>query len=138
MTDSDVITNGFVFGEWDAPVTDDHTPLGSTPVDLPCVWCQEPIQDGDNGRIATLFLWGGVPVGGHIEHRECSLRNAMGGIGHLVDHGRYCHDIGPDAGLSRRHSSLMTWDFFQETRLQPTAKEQEIWRRRVDEAHKEE
>jgi hypothetical protein len=45
-------------------------------------------------------------------HRECGLRMALGGIGHLVDHALWCgerHD--PDAGLTYRESALMvaTW-----------------------------
>lgn len=42
-------------------------------------------------------------------HRECGLREVMGGIGHLIAHEYWCtqkHD--PDAGLSYRHSALLT------------------------------
>lgn len=41
-------------------------------------------------------------------HRECSLRNVMGGIGHLIAHDYWCterHD--PDAGLTYRQSALL-------------------------------
>ena len=42
-------------------------------------------------------------------HRECSLREVLGGIGHLVAHEYWClqkHD--PDAGLTYHQSALLT------------------------------
>jgi hypothetical protein len=57
--------------------------------------------DGDNGAV--------MPTG-FVQHRECSLRAVWGGIGHHVDHERYCHgELGPDAGLSYRESALLVW-----------------------------
>ena len=47
-------------------------------------------------------------------HRECSLREVLGGIGHLLDHEYYCrerHD--PDAGLTYHESALMVWQWVQ-------------------------
>lgn len=41
-------------------------------------------------------------------HRACSLRSALGGIGHLLAHDYWCtqrHD--PDAGLTYRQSALL-------------------------------
>lgn len=41
-------------------------------------------------------------------HRECRLRNALGGIGHLMDHAHFClemHD--PDAGMTYRESAKL-------------------------------
>lgn len=112
---------GMVFGHWDAPATDDDEPIAA-PVGNICMYCKEAIQLGDNGRITPM---------GQIEHRECSLRAVMGGIGHLVDHDRYCRDLGPDAGLGFRQSSLLVWEFFQRTRLRPTHEELATWRARV-------
>jgi hypothetical protein len=93
------------FGRWDAPITD-----GADWIDVPlgrmCVWCREPFQPGDSGAI--------MPAG-HAEHKECSLRNVMGGIGHHVNHARYCHgELGPDAGLSRRKSAMLVWGLIVE------------------------
>lgn len=97
---------GQVFGTWDAPATDDDIPI-PTPVGETCIWCQTRVQEGDNGRISPL---------GQIEHRECSLRGVVGGIGHHVDHERYCHgDLGPDAGLSFRASAMLVWNWWQLT-----------------------
>jgi hypothetical protein len=104
------IPRGYVFGEWDALVTDDDVAI-PTPVGNICVWCQEAVQEGDNGRIAPT---------GFTEHRECSLRGVVGGIGHLVDHERYCHSEGPDAGLSYRTSAMMVWNLWQLTEGNPT------------------
>jgi hypothetical protein len=87
------------FGSWDAPLTDQ-----AEWVDVPaglCMHCREPFRDGDNGAV--------MPTG-FAQHRECALRSVTGGIGHHVDHGRYCHgEAGPDAGLSFRASALLVW-----------------------------
>lgn len=41
-------------------------------------------------------------------HRECALRSAIGGIGHLLDHQHFCKERGdPDAGLDLRTSALL-------------------------------
>jgi hypothetical protein len=98
------------FGDWDAPVTD-----GAYRIDVPeyreCAWCGERFRPGDAGAIQPA---------GHAEHKECSLRNVMGGIGHHVDHARYCHGpLGPDAGLTRRLSAILVWGLLVE-RLQVT------------------
>ena len=88
------------FGEWDAPVTDDAVWI-DVPTELSCMCCQLPFEEGDNGAIMP---------NGYAQHRECSLRSVLGGIGHHIDHGRYCHgELGPDAGLSYRQSALLVW-----------------------------
>jgi hypothetical protein len=89
-----------VFGDWDAPITDEAERI-PTPLDRRCWHCDEFFVDGDSGGIGLTNL---------AEHKECGLRAVMGGIGHHVDHTRYCHgDLGPDAGLSRRQSALLVW-----------------------------
>jgi len=63
-----------------------------------CELCDEPITIDE----------GMAPVHPLVAHRECLLRNALGGIGHLIDHEHFCirkHD--PDAGLSYRESALL-------------------------------
>lgn len=90
----------YVFGTWDAPITDDAEPI-DVPTDLRCWHCDEPFVDGDDGGIALTGL---------AEHKECGYRSVMGGIGHHIDHARYCRsDLGPDAGLTRRQSALLVW-----------------------------
>lgn len=41
------------------------------------------------------------------QHLECLLREAVGGVGHVIDHSYWCVAQGdPDAGLPRWHSAL--------------------------------
>jgi hypothetical protein len=43
-----------------------------------------------------------------VGHRECFLRESMGGIGHLIAHAYWCFERGdPDAGLTYRQSALL-------------------------------
>jgi hypothetical protein len=89
-----------VFGEWDAPITDDAEPV-DVPIGQLCMYCRTAFQPGDNGAI--------MPTG-FAQHRECSLRSVRGGICHLVDHEFYCKsELGPDAGLSYRDSAFLVW-----------------------------
>jgi hypothetical protein len=63
-----------------------------------CALCDEEILSRkDRADIITMD-----------SHRECMLRNVLGGIGHLLDHAHFCKgELGPDAGLDYRTSSLM-------------------------------
>ncbi len=63
-----------------------------------CFHCQEPILDSDErADVITMDM-----------HRECALRSALGGIGHLLDHAHFCKgELGPDAGLDYRTSALL-------------------------------
>lgn len=105
------------FGEWDAPITDDAEWI-DVPTGLVCVHCGEPFAEGDNGAI--------MPTG-FAEHRECGYRGVMGGIGHHVDHARYCRgELGTDAGLSRRQSALLVWRHLVERDLVTEAELEEL------------
>lgn len=93
-------TKVLAFGQWDAPMTDGAEWI-EVPTDESCMYCQEPFEEGDNGAIMP---------NGFAQHRECGLRSVWGGIGHLVDHVRYCNgEYGPDAGLSYRASARLVW-----------------------------
>lgn len=62
-----------------------------------CTLCEEPIADWTTS----------VEIGRDLAHRECVLRNVLGGIGHLLDHPHWClqvHD--PDGGMTYRESAL--------------------------------
>lgn len=63
-----------------------------------CFHCNEPITPNeDRADIINMDA-----------HRECALRSAVGGIGHLLDHAHFCHgELGPDAGLDYRTSALL-------------------------------
>lgn len=73
-----------------------------------CVLCDEAITLADEPAltIGTLDA-SGLPKLGYV-HRQCQLREGMGGIGHLIAHEYWClqqHD--PDAGLTYRQSALL-------------------------------
>ncbi len=95
-------------GDWGAPVC-----AGATVVPAPlgdaCGYCEEPIRDGDQGVLQVFVRTDGAdrrPI-----HKECMLRQVLGGYGHHMDHAYWCgqmHD--PDGGLSRRESSLRVWE----------------------------
>lgn len=88
------------FGTWDAPVTDGAERI-EVPLDRVCMSCERAFLAGDNGAVMPS---------GYAQHRECVLRSALGGIGHHVDHARYCRgELGSDAGLSPRQSALLVW-----------------------------
>jgi hypothetical protein len=88
------------FGEWDAPMTDGAEWI-DVPTGLAGMFCRRQFEAGDNGAI--------MPAG-FSQHRECVLRAVLGGIGHHVDHARYCRgELGPDAGLTYRQSALLVW-----------------------------
>jgi hypothetical protein len=62
-----------------------------------CELCQEPMDDPD----LTMA------------HRECMLRDVLGGIGHHIAHDYWCkqrHD--PDAGFTYRESAQMVYAIF--------------------------
>jgi hypothetical protein len=41
-----------------------------------------------------------------VLHPECLLREAVGGVGHVLDHSLWCVAYAdPDAGLAKRHSA---------------------------------
>jgi hypothetical protein len=88
------------FGSWSAPITDEAEWI-DTPTELACMCCTERFTEGDAGCIYVTGL---------AVHRECSLRSVYGGIGHILDHARYCNsDLGPDAGLTYRQSAWLVW-----------------------------
>jgi hypothetical protein len=107
--------NVLVFGTWDSPFTDGATPI-DVPTHLSCMYCHEPFVDGDDGAVQT---------NGWAQHKECALRSVMGGIGHHVNHERYCHgELGPDAGLRYRVSAILVWDWYHGVRVTETALEE--------------
>lgn len=53
-----------------------------------------------------------LPMPSPSYHPECGMRMAVGGIGHLIDHDRWCIERSdPDAGLTYRQSARLvyTW-----------------------------
>lgn len=112
------------FGEiWEAGMFDGDEPHEQidVPTDLTCMTCQEHFAEGDQGT---------VNLGGWAQHKECGLRSVMGGIGHHVDHDRYCREEGPDAGLPTRVSAILVWHWYT-NRCRFTVNDLEVLRRHV-------
>jgi hypothetical protein len=77
---------------------------------MTCVMCGEWIGPSDETvRVAT------VEDHAAQAHRECMLRNVMGGIGHLTDHVLWCVSRGdPDGGHTYRESALLVDEWVRE------------------------
>ena len=66
-----------------------------------CLWCDEAILPGED--LGTPIWHEGVR---QPTHRECSLRQVLGGIGHHLDHAYWCGEKkDPDAGMTYRQSA---------------------------------
>ncbi|MBA0085442.1 MAG: hypothetical protein HRJ53_10635, partial [Acidobacteria bacterium Pan2503] len=97
------------FGEpWPSGICDEGTQV-DTPVGEHCELCGEPVQAFEQGTFLTVMEGDSGTLTARLApvHRECSLRNVLGGIGHLQNHAVWCglkHD--PDAGYSYRESAL--------------------------------
>jgi hypothetical protein len=80
-------------GPWDAPI-DDGAQFVETPVGEPCLDCDKPIREGDQGLIMpSMYLAKeGQPASRPAAvHRACHLRSVLGSPEHL--HGTCsCHD----------------------------------------------
>lgn len=56
------------------------------------------------------------------QHRECAMRAALGGIGHLTNHDFWCVVVGdPDAHLGYRESAMLVWQWVSEYGLDAAA-----------------
>lgn len=65
------------FGDrWDAPRVD-HAVQVPTPVGELCLYCAEPIEDGDRGLLTPAYLQQESGFGWSVEplHLECDLRS---------------------------------------------------------------
>jgi hypothetical protein len=66
------------FGEGWFPVEMERT---ETPVGVLCLYCQEPIAEGDQGVLMPYL--GNDGVSEVAEHRACLVRMTIGSVGHL-------------------------------------------------------
>ena len=79
---------------------------------MTCVMCGEDVV-GDGVPIGT-------PTGMGVVHRECGLREVMGGIGHCVAHEYWCKQKNdPDAGLTYRQSALLVQKYYEVVGMPP-------------------
>ena len=64
-----------------------------------------------------------TPEGPRLAHRVCMLRDAMGGIGHLIAHDYWCTERNdPDAGLTRYQSAQLVDAYITVVGIGETAK----------------
>ena len=84
------------FGErWDAPRVDNAIEV-ATPVGQKCLYCTEPVEDGDRGLMTPYVrdVDGEASSGIAPVHMECDLRMAIGNVAHLQGRCR-CHTTEP-------------------------------------------
>ncbi len=65
------------FGNLDSPYP--------TPVGQPCLWCKEPIQEGDKGVVmpnVSGIAIAEAKVSLEPTHYECLMRQILGSVGH--------------------------------------------------------
>lgn len=90
----------------------------AVPVNHLCIYCGERVRHDDSvGQ--PIMNERGVWV---FPHRECALRQVLGGIGHIRDHAYWCgkmHD--PDAGLGYRQSARLVWQWVVANGTEATA-----------------
>jgi hypothetical protein len=108
---------GTYFGErWPAGVCEDGIQV-PTPVGEPCELCGEDVEPGDQGSFIGAMRGEEGQWVTHLgpAHRECSLREVLGGIGHLQNHVYWCSEMhDPNGGRTRRQSALEVWEWVRE------------------------
>ena len=107
------------FGEpWPSVLCDDGVRV-ATPVGVPCLHCDEPIEAGDRGA----FSHGAIPDAAYAhvdgygpmlpEHLECRLRQVVGSVGHQLGqcscHGGTLED---PPGMTRRQAARAAAELF--------------------------
>jgi hypothetical protein len=114
--DNTAMQNTF-FGEpWPSEICQRLEP-GPTPIGNPCTFCEEPIVDGDQGSwVGAIRMIESEPVPGWSPtHRECLLRQVLGGLPHME---RRCQCFGgvgyteTDRAMSQREEALAVWAAF--------------------------
>ena len=102
------------FGKpWDAPVTE-FVDQGPTPVGELCLWCEEPIQDGDRGILLPCIGLENEQVRIRPEHLECHLRQIIGGIAHLEKRCICCGGTDdPDDHMPPHAAALAVLDYIE-------------------------
>lgn len=69
-----------------------------------CLLCMEDVTYKDEKAEGHWFDEQGRK---RLVHRECALRNVIGGIGHLTDHYLWCTiNSDPDGGRTYRQSAI--------------------------------
>jgi hypothetical protein len=94
------------FGDpWDAPFVEDALRV-PTPVGEPCLTCDEPIAEGDQGMV-TSYLYegfnGALAQREAAQHRECML---LGVVGYLAGQ---CQCFPGKGSLRERGRATVAW-----------------------------
>lgn len=69
------------FGERAVLAIQQELPHTETPVGEPCLWCEEPIEEGDNGFVTPYI--GESESSLRAWHKACWQRQSMGGLNHI-------------------------------------------------------
>jgi hypothetical protein len=104
------------FGEaWDAPVFDGgQVRQVETPVGEACMYCFEPVADGDRGymEVAVARVEGGHRMSHRPLHRECQLCSVLGNFAHvqgLCQYVGHCEKLLAESGRTLRQDALAAW-----------------------------
>jgi hypothetical protein len=89
---------------WEGSPIANEAPRVATPVGEKCIWCDEPIAEGDSGIVLPYIRHGkGTWV---AQHHECELRQMFGSVGHQMCR---CSCYGGEeedpVGMSRREAA---------------------------------
>jgi hypothetical protein len=97
---------------WGAPICE--SPHVETPVGVPCVYCEEPIQLGDRGVIIPHVGQKGCDAS-HPWHMDCFLRTVVGSVGHQK---QKCSCFGGNEddppGMTKREAATAAARLFKE------------------------
>lgn len=97
--------------KWDAPAYEDAVEV-PTPLGESCLYCREPIVEGESGLMMPYVGNDGAAVmaAGHI---ECELRSMLGSVAHLEGRCSCCGGAGNgDAGRASYREAAretMSW-----------------------------
>jgi hypothetical protein len=82
----------------------DGAPMIPAPVGEVCLYCAEPIVEGDSG----------ISLGRFVRHRECILRHVVGSVGHQLGTCS-CHGGSEEdpPGMTKRQAARAAVEFYE-------------------------
>lgn len=87
----------------------DTAVLVDTPVGATCLWCDERIEEGDDGFVMGAVRASGEPYVASVHH-DCLVRQAIGSFHHLRRE-CYCYGVDeppePEPSLSPRQEATL-------------------------------
>lgn len=101
-----------LFGpEWAGTPAGEDLELVPTPVGESCLWCEEPITEGESGIIQPFLAEPGWRWAS--THRECHLRHLFGSVAHQTGPSCSATACADDPALTRREAALAAVRFFE-------------------------